>query len=52
VFLEGPGGAGKKDLLWRLNKMGHEVIFHPYLSFLLDVRVKLHPFVDYEQRID
>jgi hypothetical protein len=39
VFLEGPGGAGKKDLLWRLNKMGHEVIFHPYLSFLLDVRV-------------
>ncbi|ELR12518.1 uncharacterized protein ACA1_028530 [Acanthamoeba castellanii str. Neff] len=48
VFLEGSGGAGKKDLLWRLNKMGHEVVFHPYLTFLLDSQYPYTPTRDHD----
>jgi len=36
VFLEGCGGSGKKGLLRRLNRLGHSIVFHPYLPFLME----------------
>jgi len=47
VFLEGGGGAGKKDLLWRLSKMGHEIILYPYVSFMADIPHKYDPIKDH-----
>eukprot|EP01130_Rhizamoeba_saxonica_P002220 TRINITY_DN1206_c0_g1_i1.p1 TRINITY_DN1206_c0_g1~~TRINITY_DN1206_c0_g1_i1.p1 ORF type:complete len:220 (+),score=37.88 TRINITY_DN1206_c0_g1_i1:211-870(+) len=32
IFLEGPSGTGKKDILWRLHNIGYTVVVLPYLD--------------------
>ena len=46
VFLEGPAGSGKSDILWRLQKVGYTTAYHSFADLFKVMPCNALHFVD------